>query len=477
MKKRIYYILLAGMVACGTAFSMVQGLSPTQGSQRVEDDRTAELQNEIEEQTELIAKLQKSVDDLTEKTEEENTEEEETKTKEKTDESKPATEERETTQQKAESAGQQSTSQSSNQTAGESKPSVTESQVEQNAISSVPVSDEVQNQRELVDKINAQAEQIKNQSNTMTDQSNLLQQQKADLEELKSQLTEIKESQEEWQRENVQVPTGTEVNEERVAANMKTLADLPTTTLSLQPTTCDKFIDGLTEQEKEAYDSFTYEAKTGEADGTILMLGTWAPNTEFRPDAFCNAIGYTAFRFVHCDTSVWHGPEQADGRMDWFIWMKSDYHKAYLTNTEQAKVIQNIADHLIKPGMTDKEAVLRFQDWISTHLTYLTDNYNPGTAIYLNYGNCQSYAQIFAEMCNHVGIPCYCVQGDSTPDDMRFGCDHIWNRACVGGIWYYFDLCWSDTDDDDGYNLDYMFSTEPFENRVIIDYSNEYWNL
>ena len=87
---------------------------------------------------------------------------------------------------------------------------------------------------------------------------------------------------------------------------------------------------------------------------------------------------------------------------------------------------------------TDREKVLRINDWICDHMIY-----NPKKVVGVNEvasspspveGNCSSFARMMNYLCGRLGIPCIRVHGES----------HYWNLLYVDGAWSYTDASVND---------------------------------
>ena len=87
---------------------------------------------------------------------------------------------------------------------------------------------------------------------------------------------------------------------------------------------------------------------------------------------------------------------------------------------------------------TDREKVIRINDWICDHMIY-----NPKKVVGVNEvasspspveGNCSSFARMMNYLCGRLGIPCIRVHGES----------HYWNLLYVDGAWSYTDASVND---------------------------------
>lgn len=115
----------------------------------------------------------------------------------------------------------------------------------------------------------------------------------------------------------------------------------------------------------------------------------------------------------------------------------------------------------LKNGMSEKEAVKRINDWICRHMTY---ELNYGDAIVgfnTGKGQCCTYAGMFKEMCEIVGIRCQSVSGyaQGSPNQWE---GHEWNRVKIGGTWYYIDVTWNDSLN----SKDYYLSQKLWANHI-----------
>ena len=87
---------------------------------------------------------------------------------------------------------------------------------------------------------------------------------------------------------------------------------------------------------------------------------------------------------------------------------------------------------------SDREKVIRLNNWICDHMTY-----NPNVFAGTNKiaaasepveGNCVSYASLMNYLCGQLGIPCLTVYGES----------HCWNMIFADGAWSYTDVSLND---------------------------------
>lgn len=107
----------------------------------------------------------------------------------------------------------------------------------------------------------------------------------------------------------------------------------------------------------------------------------------------------------------------------------------------------------VKEGMSKKTAVKKINNWICNHMQYKITNGYALSGFKTGKGQCMTYADMFEVMCEVSNIDCkYCI-GIA---DGLYGWDgHAWNRAYIGGKWYWVDVCWNDTGGDrDAYLLD-----------------------
>ncbi len=128
-----------------------------------------------------------------------------------------------------------------------------------------------------------------------------------------------------------------------------------------------------------------------------------------------------------------------------FIWIdisKTKKCKEDLLKTPEYKYIQDaIKECGINSNMLQKDAILKFNDYICTKVEYDYDDYSHDLVSFFEKGKatCNSYSQVFELMCRTVGIDAKFINGsvDAGP--------HAWNVVEFSdGSKYYFDICWND---------------------------------
>lgn len=113
-------------------------------------------------------------------------------------------------------------------------------------------------------------------------------------------------------------------------------------------------------------------------------------------------------------------------------------------------VLKSIDKAGIYDGMSEREAVHNMTWWIATHMTYVINNGYAHVGFTTGKGQCCTYAMMFDEMCEALGIECEYVVGDA-------GGLHAWNRVRIGDSWYWVDVTWFD-DINDCFDEEYSLS-------------------
>jgi hypothetical protein len=114
-----------------------------------------------------------------------------------------------------------------------------------------------------------------------------------------------------------------------------------------------------------------------------------------------------------------------------------------------------LAESLTKGLTSDSLKVNAFFDWITANVGYDVSVFQPGNRInpelqrtgrVLQTGKavCQGYANLFYDLCRHVGIPVeiiegYCRYSPQNPEQLQL---HAWNAVKVNDRWYVADLTW-----------------------------------
>jgi transglutaminase/protease-like cytokinesis protein 3 len=109
-----------------------------------------------------------------------------------------------------------------------------------------------------------------------------------------------------------------------------------------------------------------------------------------------------------------------------------------------------VLDAVKKAGLSDgmgrTEAINRIIKWIAKHMTYVVNGGDAYVGFTTGQGQCMTYAMMFDEMCNTVGIECEYITGTA-------GGYHAWNKVKLNGKWYWVDVTWYDSTGDSKYCL------------------------
>ncbi|MGD1895192.1 MAG: transglutaminase domain-containing protein, partial [Cyclobacteriaceae bacterium] len=175
-----------------------------------------------------------------------------------------------------------------------------------------------------------------------------------------------------------------------------------------------------------------------------------------------------------------------------FGWVQFTYSNLLAVSTDYSKIDQHarqapaklknnlpkLTSYLIKPAKNDSERVRSFYVWISENIAYdvqLFRNYNPSRykqsspAEVLQRGKavCQSYAELFQEMCRLANISSHVVPGYSkgfnyTPKSKFTNADHAWNVVKLDGKWHLVDVAWGSGGLDNKMKNSKLFNEEYF---------------
>ena len=166
-------------------------------------------------------------------------------------------------------------------------------------------------------------------------------------------------------------------------------------------------------------------------------------------DELLNAYGEPAIYYVEND----------DGTVTLSA-IPADMCSAYEKSQYYNEYIDSIAYQLISANMTEWDAFEAISRWIIDNMDYTANaSYaQAGLAINEHTGNCEGYSQILKEMLNAVGINAYTVVGNADGP-------HMWNRVMIEGNWYWVDITWRDTAEDESY----AYSGGLWENHTVND--------
>lgn len=113
-----------------------------------------------------------------------------------------------------------------------------------------------------------------------------------------------------------------------------------------------------------------------------------------------------------------------------------------ISSKEYGYIQQAIKECGISKGMLQKDAIIKFNKYISNKVEYDFENYTHDIASFFEKRKaiCNSYSQVFELMCRTVGIDARFVNG-VVPEGL-----HAWNEVEFSdGSKYYFDTCWNDS--------------------------------
>ena len=131
----------------------------------------------------------------------------------------------------------------------------------------------------------------------------------------------------------------------------------------------------------------------------------------------------------------------------------------------------SLAKKLTEPYRTELEKVRSIFSWITGHVSYDINIYNPGRRMSINYSDqadtlaswksademvadqvmkrrvavCDGYARLFKTLCIYSGIPCEVITGYARGDrsSSRFRSNHSWNAVFVDSSWHLIDVTWA----------------------------------
>lgn len=213
----------------------------------------------------------------------------------------------------------------------------------------------------------------------------------------------------------------------------------------------------LSTSEKPLYDAFVVASRSHRSEVTLPRKTTYETVTKV----------LTYFFLDHPENFWWGNSYTMTGSEN----AVSSVNMTMLYTTAQIgtmqKQIDSVVDRVLADlpeGTTDFEAELYFHDWLNGQITYgVTDNED--LTAYTLYGAlvnkkavCEGYAEAFQYLCHRVGIPCFGITG--TGDTETGSVLHKWNGLSIGGEWYYTDVTWDDSIQDNGCSHRYFDLSE-----------------
>lgn len=133
-----------------------------------------------------------------------------------------------------------------------------------------------------------------------------------------------------------------------------------------------------------------------------------------------------------------------------------------LAKTKNAEgIIRKAEDEIIRNvgEKTDYAIVRAVHDYICRTYRYDQKQETDSQYIYAVHSGliiCEGYAALFYKMVRDLGIGCRMIESETGED---YEC-HAFNIVRVGGLWYYIDACWDDTDfDENPVNYSYFLKT------------------
>lgn len=162
----------------------------------------------------------------------------------------------------------------------------------------------------------------------------------------------------------------------------------------------------------------------------------------------------------------------------------------HFNNRKQKQQLFLSAANSILAGMpadgTDYEKELYLHDALVKHVTYddaYVEEQNAYSALVNGMAVCSGYAFALQYLLMRAGIESYYVVGTAGEDENGKPVGHAWNIAKIGGVWYYVDPTWDDSDDEYApyhayFNLDTDLLTrdhvlDPYPYNVTLPQCNE----
>ncbi|XP_035661164.1 kyphoscoliosis peptidase-like [Branchiostoma floridae] len=133
-----------------------------------------------------------------------------------------------------------------------------------------------------------------------------------------------------------------------------------------------------------------------------------------------------------------------------------DYAKQTPENAETS--MRSLVNYLTLPTKTSLERIRVLFMWVATHVRYDVSAYvkgapygdtSPEAVFRTRLAICQGYADLFAELCSLVNIPCKTISGKAKGIDYVVGTkfkepsNHAWNAVQIDGFWYLIDCTWA----------------------------------
>ena len=139
----------------------------------------------------------------------------------------------------------------------------------------------------------------------------------------------------------------------------------------------------------------------------------------------------------------------------------SIYKQAEAIHAQQTEANKAVYAAGLITGMSEKEAVRLISNYIIGHMDYSNQGNEAQEGFLTGNGSCRTYAKMFQEMCNEVGIQCEYTVGYAGGGS-QWG-KHAWNKVCIGGAWYWIDTCWMDT----GRTNTYYLTSQLWSDHII----------
>ncbi len=137
-------------------------------------------------------------------------------------------------------------------------------------------------------------------------------------------------------------------------------------------------------------------------------------------------------------------------------------------------LFQNKVSELIEGlnGKSDYEKSLILHDRLAENTTYQSteNDQNAYGALVEGVAVCAGYSKAYQHLLHKVGIPAWCVMGESINPANNHMEAHEWNLVCLDGKWYYTDVTWDDQDEYLFYAYFNITTKQLEENHTITEF-------
>jgi len=163
-------------------------------------------------------------------------------------------------------------------------------------------------------------------------------------------------------------------------------------------------------------------------------FGEYKDNLEIMNKFISNFEGYVLNGLFRLDGVYTYGGINS------YTGSPSDIYNEILLYNKFIDVVKSIG---ITEYTSQKEAVIKINNWLCDYLSYKGMSNNPYIAYTTKFANCDAYAVLFERLCQTIGIEATWESG-TVKSGGKYGA-HAWNKVKIDNNWYYIDVCWNDS--------------------------------